>query len=60
MAQMNRCLAPDIHTVFLMTTTEHSFLSSSIVREVARLGGDVRGMVPPVVEKYLARKFQTE
>ncbi len=59
MAQMNRSLAPDIHTVFLMTTTEHSFLSSSIVREVARLGGDVSGMVPPVVEKYFARKFQT-
>lgn len=60
MAQMNRCLTPDINTVFLMTTTEHSFLSSSIVKEVARLGGSVTGMVPPVVETYLERKFKLE
>lgn len=57
MAQLNRRLAPDIHTVFLMTTTEHSFLSSSIVKEIARLGGDIRGLVPPAVEPYLESRF---
>ncbi len=57
MAQMNRKLAPEIHTVFLMTTTEHSYLSSSIVKEVAMLGGDVSGLVPKAVESFLKLKF---
>jgi len=57
MAQMNRHLAQDINTVFLMTTTEHSYLSSSIVKEIARLGGDVKGLVPGVVEVYLKGKL---
>ncbi len=57
MAQMNRHLAPELHTVFLMTTTEHSYLSSSIVKEICRLGGDVSGLVPPVVEARLRSKF---
>ncbi len=48
----NRSMAPEIETVFLMTKEEHSFLASSVVREVARLGGDYAGFVPPpVVEK---------
>ena len=50
MAMVNRRLDPDIDTVFLMTRWEYSYLSSSIVREVAQLGGDFTGMVPePVV-----------
>ncbi len=53
MAQMNRRLAPEIHTLFLMTTTEQSYLSSSIVKEIARLGGSIEGLVPPPVERYL-------
>lgn len=57
MAQMNRRLAPEINTVFLMTTTENSYLSSSIVREIATLGGDVSGLVPPVVEECLHTKL---
>lgn len=60
MAQMNRRLAPEVHTVFLMTTTEHSFLSSSIVKEIARLGGSVTGLVPDVVEEFLVRKLHTD
>lgn len=56
-AMANRRLAPQIETVFLMTKWEHSFLSSSVVREVAQLGGDYRGFVPeeiiPIVEKRL-------
>ena len=51
MAMVNRRLASDIDTVFLMTKWEHSYLSSSIVREVANLGGDYAGLVPgPVAE----------
>ena len=47
MALLNRRLQPSVETVFLMTSAEHSYLSSSIVKEIARLGGDIRGLVPP-------------
>lgn len=51
-ASANRRLAPEIETVFLNTKDEYSFLASSVVREVARLGGDYEPFVPtPVVEK---------
>jgi pantetheine-phosphate adenylyltransferase len=49
MAHMNRRLAPEIDTVFFMTSLELGHLSSSLVREIARFGGDVTGMVPPGV-----------
>ncbi|MFN8623937.1 MAG: pantetheine-phosphate adenylyltransferase [Chloroflexota bacterium] len=49
MAQMNHRMAPDVDTVFFMTGIEHAYLSSSLVREIARFGGDVSGMVPPAV-----------
>lgn len=45
-AQLNRSLSPEIETVFIMAASEHSFLSSSAVREIASFGGDVRGLVP--------------
>jgi pantetheine-phosphate adenylyltransferase/16S rRNA (guanine(966)-N(2))-methyltransferase RsmD len=45
-AQLNRTMSPDIETVFIMAASEHSFLSSSAVREIAALGGEVRGLVP--------------
>jgi len=45
-AQLNRTLSPEIETVFIMASAEHSFLSSSAVREIASLGGEVRGLVP--------------
>jgi pantetheine-phosphate adenylyltransferase/16S rRNA (guanine(966)-N(2))-methyltransferase RsmD len=45
-AQLNRTLFPELETVFIMASAEHSFLSSSAVREIASLGGDVRGLVP--------------
>ncbi|WP_110181745.1 pantetheine-phosphate adenylyltransferase [Nocardioides solisilvae] len=55
MAQMNASLAP-IETVFVPTAPEYSFLASSLVKEVAALGGDVSGLVPPaVLERLLAR-----
>ena len=57
MALTNRDLNPDIETVFLMTAGKYSFLSSSIVKEVKRLGGDVSSFVPACVERALERKF---
>ena len=54
MAQLNRKLAPDIETVFMMASPEHSFLSSSGVREIAAFGGSVADLVPPDVARRLA------
>ena len=56
MAQMNQRLS-GIDTFFISTSPQHSFLSSSLVREVARFGGDVSSMVPPLVAKRLAARF---
>lgn len=56
MAQMNQKLS-GIDTFFISTSPSYSFLSSSLVREVARFGGDVSSMVPPVVAKRLAERF---
>lgn len=53
----NRDLAPEIETVFLMTTPQHMFVSSSIVKEVASLGGDVSRLVPHSVEQRLLKKM---
>lgn len=57
MAQMNHSLS-GIDTLFIPTGSEHSFIASRLIREVARLGGDVSGMVPAGVAKRLAEKFQ--
>lgn len=54
MALMNRRLAPEIETVFMMTDSEYSFLSSSIVKEVAAYGGCIVSLVPSGVEQALA------
>ncbi len=59
MATMNRHLAPEVDTCFLMTHQQFAFLSSSIVKEVARLGGDIRPFVPPNVAERLREKFAT-
>lgn len=59
MASMNSHLAPEIETVFMMTVSEYSFVSSSIVKEVASLGGDVRAYVPERVAVRLAERFAT-
>ncbi len=50
---MNKRLGPEIETVFLVTSAQYSFLSSSLVKEVATLGGSVEGLVPPLVEARL-------
>ncbi|NCP15422.1 pantetheine-phosphate adenylyltransferase [bacterium] len=57
MALANHRLAPDIEIVALITDEEHTFLSSSTVREIASLDGDVSSMVPPQVEKALKLKL---
>lgn len=58
MAHMNRRLNTDIETVFLMPSEEYSFLTSTMVKEVASFGGSVKGLVPEVVEKALKDKFK--
>jgi pantetheine-phosphate adenylyltransferase len=58
MAHTNRCLAPEVETVFVPTRTDYSFLSSSIVKEIARLGGSVEGLVPDGVRQRLREKFE--
>ena len=54
---MNHKLAPDIETICLFTNLEQLFVSSSLLKEVARLGGDVADMLPPVVALELHKKF---
>jgi pantetheine-phosphate adenylyltransferase len=58
MALANHRLAQDIEVMALITAEEHTFLSSSTVREIASLGGDVSSMVPPHVERALHRRFK--
>ena len=58
MALMNRRQCPDVETVFMMTGAEHSYLSSSIVKEIARLGGSVEGLVPNSVGQHLREKLR--
>jgi len=57
MALMNKKLDDHIETVFIMTSSKYSYLSSSIVKEVSRFGGCVASLVPPLVEKKLKQKF---
>ena len=57
LASMNRHLIPDVETLFLTPAEQHSFISSSLVREVARLGGDVSGFVHPAVAKALSARW---
>lgn len=56
MLQMNRHLAPELETVFLAPAVEWAFVSSTLVREVSALGGDLTGLVPPGVAAALARR----
>lgn len=57
-AQMNKHLAPDITTIFLLTSPEYLFISSSAVRELAQFKGDVHGLVPECVEIAVKSKFK--
>jgi pantetheine-phosphate adenylyltransferase len=59
MAMMNRHLLPGLETVFLVPPEDATYLSSSLVREIARYGGDVTEFVHPVVAEALKRRFPT-
>jgi pantetheine-phosphate adenylyltransferase len=57
MALMNKKLNPELETVFMMTSSKYSYLSSSLVKEVARLGGCIKGLVPESIEKEIYNRF---
>ena len=56
MALMNRHLEPTLETVFMMPAEQYTYLSSRLIKEVFKLGGEVKGLVPPAVESWLRRK----
>lgn len=56
MALMNRQLNKKVESVFLMPDVSYTFLSSSLVKQISKLGGPIKGLVPPEVEKFLKRK----
>lgn len=60
MALTNKSLYEDVETVFLISSTQYSFLSSSIVKEVARFNGDITGLVPNVVRDAIKEKIKEE
>ena len=57
LANMNRVLAPDVESLFLTPSEKYSYISSTLVREIAALGGDVTKFVHPVVNEALAERF---
>jgi pantetheine-phosphate adenylyltransferase len=57
LAGMNRRLVPDVETLFLTPAEQYAFISSSLVREIARLGGDVAEFVHPALQRALTQKF---
>lgn len=60
LASTNHLLDNEIDTMFMMTNPKYSYLSSSIVKEIARFQGEVRELVPPVVEKMLTEKYKSQ
>jgi pantetheine-phosphate adenylyltransferase len=58
LALMNRKLNREVQSVFLMTSLRWIFTSSSIIKEAAQFGGDIKGMVPPIVNEKLKKKFK--
>ena len=58
LASMNRHLIPGVETLFLTPAEQYGFISSSLVREISRLGGDVSGFVPPAVAAALQAEWQ--
>ncbi len=59
LASMNRHLIPEVETLFLTPSEQYSFISSSLVREIGRLGGDVKGFVHPAVQAAMHAKWHT-
>ncbi len=58
MALLNQKMAPDIETMFMMSNINFSFLSSSMVKELARYGGNIKGLVPECIEEDVIKKFK--
>lgn len=58
LANMNRRLSPEVETVFLTPSEQFSYVSSSLVKEIAQLGGDVRAFIPPVVANAIQAKLR--
>ncbi|MDR3231849.1 MAG: pantetheine-phosphate adenylyltransferase [Synergistaceae bacterium] len=57
MALMNRQLAPEVETIFIVTDAKYSYLSSSAIRDIFQFGGSIESMVPPCVIRHLHRRF---
>ena len=57
LAHANKTLAPDVETCFMMTNEGYGYFSSSLIKEIAMLGGDVTKMVPPEIEKRILEKY---
>ena len=60
MAYTNREMLTSAETIFLMPSAKYTYLNSSLVKQISRLGGDVTSFVPPCVQKLLAEKFSTK
>lgn len=60
LAGMNRRLSPELETVFLTPAEQYEFISSTMIREIARLKGDISSFVPPIVQQSLTKKFTKE
>ena len=60
MAQTNRIINPDLDTMFLTTSLEYAYLSSTTEKEVAEFGGDISAFVPPYVEEQIRRRMQSK
>ena len=58
MAQTNRIMSPDLDTIFLTTSLEYAYLSSTTVKEVAGFGGNISAFVPPYVEKKIQERME--
>jgi len=59
LSMMNKQLNDKVETIFLMTAGEYSFISSTMIKEISSLGGTISGLVPPLVEEALKRKFRS-
>ncbi|MDD3412282.1 MAG: pantetheine-phosphate adenylyltransferase [Eubacteriales bacterium] len=60
MAQVNHQIAPEIETLFLMTSPHYAYISSSVVRQIASFGGDVSTFVPAAIERDVTQRFEKE
>ncbi|MDO4488631.1 MAG: pantetheine-phosphate adenylyltransferase [Eubacteriales bacterium] len=58
MSHTNKTLAPELDTVFFTTNLEYGYVSSSLIKEIAKLGGDISKMVPPYIEEKVKEKFK--